>query len=353
MSIYTATFTNPEQNYAGTGITRTVPIAYGEKQADYGAVSAMVLHIQEEDTLSLYDVETDSANPIQLNSTVVVTRVSDGAIVFRGYVMSKPVTRDFEQGAFMEVSCFGKEGVLTQTLCPYNGSYQWTVSSSSVTTGTIDMQASDAWDAYPEVSTLWPDPTTAPDVWIQNADCPNDTLDAGILAGATDIVLAGAGGGGFAPRGYVVIDTEYIYYPCCWYNAAISKWQLGNTADGTQYECVRGELGTAAAGHLAAAAVYNKRAKNIAPGVITLRKAGTVLNQSKYTSNGALGCIILNEDDGGTPFTADYLVYDEDATIDPASVVVTLGDIVTSIITADDDEGGAGFAAGGITSKPL
>ncbi|MFA5784878.1 MAG: hypothetical protein WC962_08350 [Phycisphaerae bacterium] len=335
-------------------MSKSVPIAYGEKQAEIGAVSAMVFHIQEEDTLSLYDVETDAANPLQLNSTVVVTRASDAAVVFRGYVMSKPVMREFEQGAFMEVSCFGKEGVLTQTLCPHGGSFQYTEESSSIAVTAIVMQPSDAWEEYDDVSTLWPDPLAEGANWLQDADCPSDTLDAGILAGATDIILDGAGGGGFAPRGWVSIGTEWIYYPACWYNG--THWQLGDTAGGNP--CVRGELGTTAAGHLAAVAVINKRVKTTAPGEVklydTVGGVTSTVPATQYSWNSSLGCLVLNRAAVVTDnFTADFNVYDEDGTLGGGTIVL-LEDIVTDILTADNTLGGAGFAAGDITvTAPL
>lgn len=174
MSLYTATFTNPQENYAGTGMSRSVPIAYAEKQADLGAVSAMVMHI-EEDVLSMYNVETDAANPLQLNSTVVVTRDADGKVVFKGYVVTKPVIVQFEQGAFMEIACWGKEGVLTQTFCPYGGTFQWTQASSSIAVTGVALQYSDAWEEYDDVSTLWPDPIAEANNWLQDADCPAAT----------------------------------------------------------------------------------------------------------------------------------------------------------------------------------
>jgi hypothetical protein len=352
MSIYTAIFSNPAENYAGTGVARSVPVESFSKEAELGAVSACAIVVREE-ILALYSDETDDSNPIQLNSTVTLTR-SDGAVVFRGYVVAKPYLEEFEDGNTLTISCWGKEGVLTGTFCPYGGSFQWTRQSTPIQCAAVSFQPSAAWEGYTDTDTLWPDPIAEPLQWVQDADSPVATLNAGILAGATDIILTAGTGADFAPRGWVRIDDganeEWVYYPCCWYNGA--NWQLGDTA-GVGAPCVRGELGTAAVGFAGGTSIWNKAAKNVAPGQVVLRNPlGATLGSNLYRWNWALGCLILTGAAAAGVYSVDYWVYDSDGTL--GGTAITLADIVTSVLTADSDQGGAEFAAGDIAvTAPL
>jgi len=357
--MWLATFTNPAENYAGAGITATVPVTYIGIEAEFGAVSTCALYIQS-DVMSKYRSETDDANnPVQLNSTVEVRRQpvseSPGYVVwFRGYVIEKPVERHFEEGNFIQVVCWDKTGVLAHTLCPYSGNYQWTMESDHVNTGLINMEATAALGEYTPNETIWPAPGSAANYWIGDANSPTATLNANIGAGATDIVLAAGTGDDFAPSGWIKLsDTiqldEWAYYPTKWTNPngggpGIPRVQLGNTALG--YPVVRGQLGTLANAWTAAGPVtnlFNKMAKRIAPGEnFVYRGANTLQSPQEYNWVPDLGCFVVST--GGVGFTANYNVYDSDGTLGGA-IAYTVQDVIKRLIEAPIADGGAGFTA--------
>ncbi|KPL08315.1 hypothetical protein AMJ86_01170, partial [bacterium SM23_57] len=282
---FTATFSNPAYNYTGGvgGCQATVPVQYFVTSHEFNAVSAIVLYISS-DVISKYNIETDDVNnPLQLNSKLLLKR--DGARWFDGYVISKPLFKSFEEGHFLEVACWGKEGVLTQALCPAtDGKYTWTLETSKVQVTEIPLKPTSNYGSY-QGDTLWPDPddATGAKCYIKDASCNTDTLDGGIGVGTyaisavnqgtktfstldnvpdefaaddkftvtgstgndgtytvvsatwtgaqTDIIVAeaipspvadgaivmniirlGTSDVGFKPRGWVKIDTEFIYF---------------------------------------------------------------------------------------------------------------------------------------------
>jgi len=355
---FTATFTNPTQNYWGAGgCSATVPVSYFGIEAEFGAISVCILYIPA-DVMSLYRYETnDATNPLQLNSTVTLQKTTPLAeVYFRGYVIKKPLMREFEDGNMLEVTCWDNTGVLTQTLCPFGGSFTWTMESDQFRTpAAIGFEATSAYEGFGVNDTLWPDPTTAPNYWLGDAISHTATLNANIGAGATDIVLAAGTGADFAPDGWVkLVDgvqaDEWVYYPTRWFNTAINRWQLGHTAGVPALPCVRGQLGTAANAWTAAAPVtnlYHKLAKRIAPDEIILYLGGVPQSVgSDFTWDATLGCLVLAAPAGAGVFTVLYSVYDEDATLDPASTAWTVQDVIDRLIFAANTDGGAGFAAG-------
>lgn len=343
MSTWTATFSNPEENYNSAGISASVPVASLTISEEFDIVSEVVLFIRT-DVLSKYNVEdADTTNSIQLNATCTIDL--DGTAWFRCYVYAKPLFRQFEEGNFLEVRCFGWDGILQAALCPSGGAYEWTMETSSVQVTGIALEETSDYGGF-ENSTLWPDPvptgTTPEKCYIQDGFVANDndTLDANISDTATEIVLSTTQKA-FRIRGWVKVTTasvdEWIYYDG--YDNAGGNYILRN--------CKRGQLGTTAATHNAGDTARSKVPKTIAPGEVKLLKDGLLLKfGSQYTISRSEGCFVVGDYDSGATYTATLSYYDADAQLDGSSTTVNLDDVVERMVTGAIGDGGAGFVAG-------
>lgn len=342
------TFTNPRQNYDGSGgASAAVPVTYAHVEAEFGTISAAVFYI-ESSIAATYGLETDHTNnPVQLNSTLVY-KISDAATpsgqqYFVGSVVAKPQIRTFEEGRFLEVRCLGYEGALRDALCPdSSGSYVWKLATSDVLVSSVPLQKTAAYGSFAG-ETLWPDPddATGAKCYVRDADSQSDTLDTTINSGDTvpfDVILT-TNNEGFGPRGWLKIGTEWFYYD-----------GYADTAAGGKYRCnvtARAQLGTSAATHSAGATVYNKLGKELAPGICELRRDGVQLRRDKeFRPHPQLGCFVLGGEAGADPYTATARYYDSDAQLDAGSTVVTLNTVVTQLATGSGDYGGAKFSGG-------
>ena len=78
----TVTFTNPAQNYAGTGTSAAVPVTYVGIEAEFGAISSFTFHI-ESSIVAQYGLETSDAGPqiiLDSNITEADRQVLDAAL---------------------------------------------------------------------------------------------------------------------------------------------------------------------------------------------------------------------------------------------------------------------------------
>jgi len=323
---WVATFTNPEEVYAGTGASAAITCRECNIQAQIGEADQCVLLI-DFDVLTSYEDETDSSNPCQLFSLVTVTR--DGDTYFRGRVSERPLMR--EESNELEVHIEGYDAVLERTLVPSaTGAYDWSMETSAVGVTNITIlpvdtsgEYSDDWYPAPAHATLWYEPTGV-----------TDTLDVGIDAVQTDIVLASVGFQGFPQDSFVLIDSEWIYYEG-YQDATGGKYQLTN--------CVRGALGTAAAAHLAGATVTPKVAKQMAPNEPVIVYHWNGVSWDDFTG------FEIDPLDGKffmpysvDAFKADYSVYDHDGSLG-GGVVVDIADVILRAVKAPMAYGGAGY----------
>jgi len=301
------------------------------------------------DVASKHNLETDDANnALQLNSTVVVTE--GAAYHFRGSVKHKPRFVTLQDGVYLQVRCEGWDGVLTQTfpVDPTTGSPVWTLESDTYALTDMPLQATSNYGSF-QGSTLWPDPDDATGIKCYTNGA-NDPLDAGIDDDDVTLTLSTVTKS-FVPRGWVKIDSEWIYY---------DGYDNATDVDGKYmlYGLKRGELGTTAAAHLATTIVTEKLGKQIAPKTCKVENdedGGTdyveIRRGAKFDIHHMLGCFVLNKAAEGT-YRASYSVYDAfdadaeaEEKLDPASVSITVNDIVTQMMTGSADDFGPGFVA--------
>lgn len=401
-----ATFSNPQQNYQGTGASEAVALD-GSTGAtfvhDLTAVSTANFFISHSISAK-YELETTATNPIQKNSTVSCVR--DGATWFSGFVNRKINSVVAPNGQkFMQVEAYGKDGVLLKTFCKKDGRDIWSMRTTAFSFTDVVLKASTSYGSF-EGATLWPDPADSDGIrcYLHDSVCNNDTLafnigigtyaitainqvaktftvadhiDYELLAGMiitidgstgndgdytvvsatwdtnhTDIVVSQAildatadgnllnesialstSNKGIKVRGWVKIGTEWIYHDG--YDDAESDgiWRLRG--------CKRGELGTAAAAHLATVVCYEKLTKMMAPDIIRLDNKLTVSAEwielkfeEGYKINYDLCCFILPGAVASIYYQADFAVYDEDRAIGTHAISgVTLDHTFT---TADD-----------------
>lgn len=344
----TLTLTNPEQNYEGSGgKVAAVPVPYFVLNAEVQAVSILVAFVRE-DVLSLYiDEDDDTNNPLQLRSTGLLDR--DGTRWFDGFVVTKNLFRSYDEGNFFEITLWGKEGVLAETLAKDStGDDVWSVATSSVLVTDLPLEVTSSYGNFAG-DTLWPDPLDAVGVncYVQDSDSNQDTLDTTIDIAASvpfDVILSTTDKA-FLPRGWIKIGTEFMFYD-----------GYDDTAAGSKHRCnvtARAQLGTTAATHTGGAAtVYNKVAKNIAPGVTKITEDGTRLRfRRQYFPQPQLGCFLLAGAAGGSTYLGTYKIYDDDSTLDGGSTQATVNEIVKSMCKAAAEvaapdarkSGGAGF----------
>lgn len=347
MATFTVTISNPKYVYTGgaSGKQATdVPLADFIKQHSFDSISTCVFHVKT-DVISKYSLETDDTNnALQLNSSVTV--MEGAAYHFRGYVLQKPVYKSFDDGNYLEVTCWGFDGVLANSLCiGPNDETVWTMESSAVAVTDLPLIASNDYGAF-QGSTLWPDPADAVGVlcYVTGASdvIYTDGLGTDLADDATEIILTTTSKG-FIPRGWIFIDTEWIYFDGYDNYNADTKYRL--------YNCVRGCLGTVAATHAEGSTAQEMLGKQIAARPCTVENdplggvAWVKLRRAKeYDAHAALGCFVLPQTAIGT-YQGTYSVYDEDLSLGGANNY-SLNDIVTALMTGSRDYGGPGFVAG-------
>ena len=339
------TFTNPVRNYDGSGgASASVPVTFIGFEQEFGSVSAFTFHV-ESSIAALYGLDTDANNPAQRNSTFELE--IDGQDYGFGYVIAKPRKKTYQEGEFLELRCWGLEGALVYALCPNalispQNPYFWSLSTSAVAVTALALQKTSAYGSFIG-DTIWPDPgdSTGADCYIQDSDSPTDNIDAEILIGtaAPFYVELSTGNVGFQPRGWLKIGSEWFYYEGYDDTGTGGKYRVNVTA--------RAQLGTSAAGHAAAAAAYNKIAKELAPGTCELKRDGTRLRRgTEFKPHAQLGCFVLGGAASSNVYTADCSYYDEDATLDATSTCLTVEEVVGYLCGGDPELGGAGFQGG-------
>jgi hypothetical protein len=348
---WTVTISNP------TYVYELVPGTYGKQATDipvtlWGGTVAFngttEAHLRiESNVAALYGLETnDATNALQLNSTVTIQK--DGAYWFRGFVFKKPKFVNYPEGRYLQVACLGTEAVLLQALCAdAAGNAIWTLESSKWPLTNMPLQATNAWGTF-QGSTLWPDPDDANGLKCYTNGV-SDTLDTTVNASATTFILS-VTYKAFVPRGWVKIESEWIYFDGYDNSNVDGKYRL--------YNCVRGQLGTAAAGHTAPIAVQEKLGKEIAPAPYQLEWDDPVddpdlgyvrrRRKSQYEIHAKVGCFVLPEPATGL-YRASYSVYDEDKSFDAGSILISVNDIVKAICKSPVAYGGAGFADGDLS----
>lgn len=343
---WTVTISNPTYVYTGgvSGKQATdVPVAVWGKSVAFNGVTTAQLRI-EADVVSKYSIETDDVNnALQLNSTVTIAK--DAVYWFRGFVLTKPKFVSYPEGRFLEVTCLGVEGVLLQAFCvDASGNNVWKMESDSEVVTNQPLQATAAWGSF-QGSTLWPDPDDATGLKCYT-DGANDTLyvdgvGGNLTAVATTIILSTTYKA-LVPRGWIKIDSEWVYYDGYDNSHVDTRYRL--------YNCVRGQLGTAAAVHAEGVTVQEKLGKEIAPAQYLLENdPGTgyvpLRRGADFDIHPKVGAFVLRETASGT-YRATYSVYDEDKSLNVASVPVTLNDVVAALCCGPVAYGGAGFVAG-------
>lgn len=345
MAAFIATFNNPKYNLTGggSGTSDAVPINSFIVDHSFDVTSEMNM-VLKVDITSIYANETSAANPAQLNSTVIVKRAD--AFWFRGFVKKKPLTIDGESGIkWIGVTVSGPDAVLTQNFCKdSSGDDVWTLATSTFEVTDLPLQSTEAYGNY-QGATLHPDPddVTGAKMYISDALSNTDTLTVAFNIG-DDTIVFDTTDPGFGVRGWVKIGTEWIYFDGKDNAAGDSKWRLRN--------CVRGQLDTTEANHNIGATVTEKIGKIIAPAPIKLENdlsadapdAGFIkLRYGKqFNIQQSLGFFVLPEPADGD-YQATYSVYDEDSVLDGSSVVVSVNDVVETLLTSSADDGGPGL----------
>ncbi len=353
VNTFTATFTNPERNYDGApnGASEDVALTPGAiERLDFGDAYQTISTcgvIVSVDIIDRFSQTTLSTNPIQENSTVLIQRIFEGVTRtwFRGYVHAIPMVQT-DDGNILALTLYGKEGSLEKALCrDASGNFRWTLETSSWKVTEMPLQPTSAYGTF-QGSTLWPDPGDADGAksYIKDASSNSDTLDTTILIGDSvpfDVILS-TSDEGFTPRGWLKIDSEFMYYDGYDDDEADNKFRCRVTA--------RAQLGTSAAQHTAGATVFEKLAKQIAPSNIVLEVDdgdGFVkqINGKQFKVNAKTGFFIFVETTTDT-WRGTYSIYDEDKSFDAGSTVISLNDIVEALCTSPVEFGGAGFSAG-------
>ena len=183
MSTFTIQLTNPEHNYTGgvSGTQAYVPIKYFRTSHTFDTISEIVLFI-DVDVFSLYDLDSDSANPVQVNSTINIKRAAFDW--FLGYVTEKPTFRSDSEGTFMQVTCWGREGILTRTIPHLNGDRIWKLETTSKQITDLQLLISSTYGSFGG-DTLWPDPSDfmGSKCYIHDTLSNSDTLGVNIGTG--------------------------------------------------------------------------------------------------------------------------------------------------------------------------
>jgi len=216
---------------------------------------------------------------------------------------------------------------------------------------TFDVSGSDGGDndgGYTIIAAVWLGPgDTRTRITVSEPITTNEGAGAGTGNIDQSNILLSETAYGFRPRGWVKIESEWIYY---------DGYHDSSGADDNKYRlrnCKRGELGTTKVAHVATTAVYEKIGKRIAPGSITLQNDPTTGYVSlrldkEYVVHVEIGAFVLPATASGT-YRATYDIYDEDKVLNGASTVVTVNDVVEAMLTAPRRYGGPGFETWSIT----
>lgn len=200
-----------------------------------------------------YDLlEAESASgPLQENSKIVFT-YQGVALTF--FVWSREMTDDY--GREITVKCLDRMAKLNDTLAAIDGEplFTRTTPPLDITQETLVKSPAIGTALYP----FWPVITS--DAWLHNnGGAPNSTtLGADITGTGAVSIKAATSSGGMLPRGFVQIDTEWIYYDG--YNRQDDGfWYFEVDAGG------RGIFGTTAATHTAGATINQRISQKIHP----------------------------------------------------------------------------------------
>lgn len=339
--IYKATFTNPKQNFDGSGgASAAVPCRLWDLGHADRSTSQLTILINTDVNLTYgAEKETTDSNPVQQKSTCIITK--SGTTFFTGEVKFKREIRT-DSGVQLAVTLQGPDGCLLDTFCNFTSLQEWTLKSDFVKVTELPLQESNTFGSFVG-STLWPDPddATGAKMFIQDADVPQDTPAGTIGDADTEITLSNTNQG-FASRGWLKIvsdqGTNWANYDG--YENSTGAFICRNVN--------QGELDAGAAiNHLTNITVYNKIVKQMAPVTVILENdpgAGFVrLRQGgDYSTVPALGCFVLQGMASGT-YRATYSVYDFDKILNAGSTTISLSDIIQRMNTADAGFGGAGF----------
>jgi hypothetical protein len=255
-------------------------------------------------------------------------------------VTQKPLFRSFQDGNYLEVTCWGWDGVLANCTCigPHD-EMVWTMESDYEELTDLPLLPSDDYGTF-QGSTLWPDPSDADGLKCYTEGA-SDTLTVAIDDDDTEIVLNDTSQG-FVPRGWVLIESEWIYYDGYDNYNVDTMYRL--------YNCKRGCLGTVAAAHSDGETAQEMLGKQIAPRPITVENdpLGGVdwvklRRKKEYDAHAALGCFILPQPYEGV-YQGTYSVYDEDGAW--GGTPISLNDVVEQLLAGNRTYGGPQFASG-------
>lgn len=183
MSTFSLQVSNPEYNYTGgaTGTRAYVPAKYFRTSHTFSTISEITLFI-DVDVLALYDLDTLSSNPVQVNSTMNLKRAAFDW--FLGYIVDKPTFISDAEGTFMQVTCWGNEGILARTIPHLNGDRKWKLETTSKQRSVIPLEISSTYGSF-QGDMLWPDPGDADAMkcYIHDDFSNDDTLDVNIGTG--------------------------------------------------------------------------------------------------------------------------------------------------------------------------
>lgn len=190
-----ATFTNPQQNYAGTGASTAVSIdgrsGFAMMQ-EINVVSTANFFISS-DITDLYGLETTATNAVQKNSTISVTR--DALTWFNGYVNRKAETIEAPDGRkYLQVEAYGKDGILLDSFCRRGGRDIWSIQTSSFPFTLVVLKSTRNYGSF-QGSTLWPDPADSDGIrcYLHDSVANNDTLAVNIGTGTYAITAVNQG----------------------------------------------------------------------------------------------------------------------------------------------------------------
>lgn len=365
MADVTLTFSNPTDNYSGTGgLEAEVKVTSFDFDFAIGRISSGRCTVST-DVVSKYFLESNpTTNPLHIFSQI---RASLGGVqFFSGRVDEKTLRKGANEtsGSLreMDVDLIGFEGALAESFCvDASGNEIWTLKTDTVEVGAtspyLPLLVVEGGNYGSFVSdTLWPDPNdvTGAKCWLQDSDCPFDTLNTGITNVETitpaspKYIELTTTKKGFAPQGFVFIETGGSF-------EAFGYLGYDPTGTGDAYRIKlisRAQLGTTAIAHTSGVSVVrNKICKDHGPepSDIYIDPAGgttfTKLREGDdYTRITELGIFALTVAAGGTDaYAGHFWVYDIDQTLDATSTVISPEDVIVALASGPVEYGGAGF----------